>query len=64
MNDSLKNKTYLIAGGSKGIGLALTQQLATAGATVHVYSRSIGDLSVTDNVTPVSYTHLTLPTKA
>ena len=51
MNDSLKNKTYLIAGGSKGIGLALTQQLATAGATVHVYSRSIGDLSVTDNVT-------------
>ena len=51
MSDSLKNKTYIIAGGSKGIGLALTQQLANSGATVHVYSRSIGDLGVIDNIT-------------
>lgn len=51
MNDSLKNRTYLIAGGSKGIGLALTQQLTSNGATVHVYSRSTGDLAATENLT-------------
>ena len=44
MNDSLKDKTYLIAGGSKGIGLALTKQLLTSGASVHVFSRTRGDL--------------------
>ena len=45
MNDSLKDKTYIIAGGSKGIGLALTQQLLDAGANVHVFSRTTGELS-------------------
>ena len=50
MNDSLKNKTYVIAGGSKGIGLELTQQLLSSGATVHVYSRTPGELVANDNL--------------
>ena len=49
MNDSHKNKNYIIAGGSKGIGLALSQQLLDSGATVHVHSRSIGELAVSEN---------------
>jgi len=44
MSDSLKDNTYVIAGGSKGIGLALTHQLLDAGANVHVYSRTTGNL--------------------
>lgn len=44
MRISVENKTYLIAGGSKGIGLALTHQLLAADANVHVYSRTVGDL--------------------
>lgn len=44
MNISLENKTYVIAGGSKGIGLALTLELLAADANVHVYSRTVGDL--------------------
>lgn len=51
MNDSLENKTYLIAGGSKGIGLALTQQLLASGANVHVFSRTRGDLPESDRLT-------------
>ena len=50
MNDSLKNKNYVIAGGSKGIGLALSQQLLSSGASVHVYSRSVGELVASDNL--------------
>ena len=49
--DSLKDKTYLIAGGSKGIGLAPTQQLLDSGATVHVFSRSRGNLPESQNLT-------------
>ena len=44
MINLLKDNTYIIAGGSKGIGLALTQQLLEAGANVHVYSRTMGEL--------------------
>lgn len=44
MNVSLKDKTYVIAGGSKGIGLSLTMKLLEAGGSVHVYSRTPGDL--------------------
>ena len=51
MNDSLKDKTYVIAGGSKGIGLSLTNLLLDAGAKVHVYSRTTGDLPVNDQLT-------------
>ena len=50
MNDLLKNKTYVIAGGSKGIGLELTQQLLNSGATVHVYSRTAGELVEAENL--------------
>ena len=50
MQNSLKNKTYLIAGGSKGIGSALTQQLLDADATIHVYSRSEGDLQQSERL--------------
>lgn len=52
MNDSLENKTYLIAGGSKGIGLALTQQMLASGAIVHVFSRTSGELPESDRLTP------------
>ncbi len=51
MSDSIKDKTYIIAGGSKGIGLELSQQLLKAGATVHVYSRTTGDLPANDRLT-------------
>ncbi len=51
MNDSLKDKTYLIAGGSKGIGLALTKQLLESGASVHVFSRTTGDLLESERLT-------------
>lgn len=51
MSDSLKDKTYIIAGGSKGIGLTLTLQLLEAGANIHVYSRTTGDLPTNDQLT-------------
>ena len=51
MDDSHKDKTYLIAGGSKGIGLALTQQLLESGANVHVFSRTDGDLPENERLT-------------
>ena len=50
MNLSLENKTYLIAGGSKGIGLALSQQLLAAGANVHVFSRTAPTLPQNDRL--------------
>ncbi len=36
-------KSYLVVGGSSGIGLATAQHLAEAGATVLVWSRHVGD---------------------
>ena len=50
MSDSLKDKTYIIAGGGKGIGLSLTHQLLEAGANVQVYSRTTGDLPSNDRL--------------
>lgn len=44
MKSFFKDKTYLIVGGTKVIGLALTHPLLAAGANVHVYSRTLGDL--------------------
>lgn len=51
MSNSLKDKTYVVAGGSKGIGLALTRQLIGAGANVHVFSRTVGNLPESDQLT-------------
>lgn len=51
MNDSLRGKNYLIAGGSKGIGLALTKQLLAGGAKVYVFSRTSGNLPESDHLT-------------
>ena len=45
MNYSLQDKTFIVAGGSYGIGLALTQKLLESGATVQVFSRTLGDLT-------------------
>ena len=39
----LSGKTYLVAGGSSGIGLAVVRQLAERGATITVLSRSSSD---------------------
>lgn len=41
---SLKNKTALITGGASGIGLAISQTFAQAGATVHILEIN-GDLA-------------------
>ena len=42
--------TYLVAGGSKGIGLELVKQLALQAEQVEVWSRSAGDLPSSDRV--------------
>jgi NAD(P)-dependent dehydrogenase (short-subunit alcohol dehydrogenase family) len=43
----LAGQTALVTGGSSGVGLAITEALGAAGATVHPVSRSTG-LDVTD----------------
>ena len=48
MEDNLQGKNFVIAGGSKGIGLELVRRLSSAGGSVHVYSRTTGDLSADD----------------
>ena len=40
MASGLAGKTFAIAGGSKGIGRELVEQLAAEGAKVHVYART------------------------
>ena len=51
----MSKKTIWITGGSTGIGKALAIKFANKGWNVAVSAR---------RVEPVSYTHLTLPTKA
>jgi len=49
------NKHYLVAGGSTGIGFELTKMLTTAGHTVTVLSRTVGELDSLSNVHHISY---------
>ena len=58
MDLNLNNKTALITGASKGIGKAIAQSMAEEGCNLVITARS------EDKLKAVSYTHLTLPTKA
>jgi 3-oxoacyl-[acyl-carrier protein] reductase len=51
----MTGKTYLIVGGSKGIGLGLVQRLAAEGNQVVVLSRSSGELINQPNVTHLAF---------
>ena len=51
--DEFEGKVVLVTGANRGFGLAITMDLARAGATVIMLGRDLGS---------VSYTHLTLPT--
>jgi NAD(P)-dependent dehydrogenase (short-subunit alcohol dehydrogenase family) len=42
--------TYVIVGGTSGIGLSLVKTLANAGNNVHVYSRNSGEIDSLPNV--------------
>ena len=59
MENSFHGKNFVIAGGSKGIGLELVRQLNAAGGTVHVYSRTVGNLTPEDQVVhhPLDFTN-------
>ena len=52
------SENYVIAGGSKGIGLKLVNQLRETADQGVVYSRTIGDLDASGNVAhyPVDFT--------
>lgn len=45
MGTNLQKKTFVVAGGSKGIGIELVRQLSRAGGEVHTFSRTTGELS-------------------
>ena len=55
----LEGKTAIVTGGASGIGEATSRLFVTEGAKV-----VIADIDDDKGVAPVSYTHLTLPTKA
>ncbi len=50
----MKDKKYLVIGGSKGIGLAIVHQLLENGAHVEVVSRSKGELPAHERLTHVT----------
>ena len=60
---SLDGKTALVTGASRGIGAAIATSYAAAGANVVLSSRKAEALDEVAATLPVSYTHLTLPTK-
>ena len=66
--DNYKNKTVVITGGTKGIGLGITKAYLSLSAKVIILARNKPkkQIQVKGNKAlfyPVSYTHLTLPTK-
>ena len=63
---SLKNKGVMVTGGASGIGKSIATTFAKQGAQVYVLDFNQKDLNQLDedSLKPVSYTHLTLPTKA
>ena len=48
---NFNNKTALIVGGTSGIGLALAQELSTAGADVHIVGRNLDKVAELTNIT-------------
>ena len=56
-------KTALVTGGTRGIGLSTAQKFIDQGWNVYITSRKEENLeAVLSDNSPVSYTHLTLPT--
>ena len=62
----LKDTVALVTGAASGLGAATAAALVAQGATVYGVDLqpSIDKAEAQDGVHPVSYTHLTLPTKA
>ena len=44
-----KNKTVIVTGGTKGVGLGITQAFLNAGATVYICGRNAPDTLPTEN---------------
>ena len=62
----LSGKTAVITGSNSGIGLGIAWELARAGADIvlNSFTDDEADHALAQEIAPVSYTHLTLPTKA
>ena len=56
----MRGKTIIIVGGSRGIGLGITERCAGRGAQVLVVSRSVGQLATLRQTTADSIKHLAL----
>lgn len=56
----MRGKTIIIVGGSRGIGLGITERCAEHGAQVLVVSRSVGQLATLEQNTTESIKHLAL----
>ena len=63
MDLNLRKKNVLITGSTKGIGRRIANLFAEEGANVAICSRSLKSVNkAVSEISPVSYTHLTLPT--
>lgn len=56
MENFLKNKSVVVAGGSSGMGLALARKAAAAGASLHIIGRSEEKLAVAKAVLGAAFT--------